>query len=63
MSHFWSLIWGLFQKLKENTLKEILLIIPLKKILLIILIELKENSFKEALLIIPLKKKFIDNTS
>ena len=62
MSHSWSLIWGLFQKLKENTLKEILLIIPLNKILLIIFLGLKENALKEALLIIPLKKIFIDNT-
>ena len=54
MNHIWNLIWGLFQELKENTLKEILLII---------FIELEENILKETLLIMPLKKVFIDNTS
>ena len=37
-SHLWTLkyVIRLFQELRENTLKEILLIIPLNKILLII---------------------------
>ena len=54
MNHFWFFESGTIRKIP---LKEIYLIIPLKKTLLIIFQELKENTLKETLLIVPLKEK------